>query len=80
MRVHAQLRRHQRKLARNEDHPIVASDETELATRLAAGPVASNLIIDPMQALVAQLDRASDFDSEGREFESLRARQTFDAP
>jgi hypothetical protein len=26
-------------------------------------------------ALVAQLDRASDFDSEGREFESLRARQ-----
>src|ERR1700744_5644861 len=26
------------------------------------------------QALVAQLDRASDFDSEGREFESLRAR------
>jgi hypothetical protein len=25
-------------------------------------------------ALVAQLDRASDFDSEGREFESLRAR------
>jgi hypothetical protein len=27
------------------------------------------------QALVAQLDRASDFDSEGREFESLRARQ-----
>ena len=28
-----------------------------------------------MDALVAQLDRASDFDSEGREFESLRARQ-----
>jgi hypothetical protein len=27
------------------------------------------------QALVAQLDRASDFESEGREFESLRARQ-----
>src|SRR5690242_11015347 len=27
-------------------------------------------------ALVAQLDRASDFESEGREFESLRARQT----
>jgi hypothetical protein len=26
-------------------------------------------------ALVAQLDRASDFDSEGREFESLRVRQ-----
>jgi hypothetical protein len=26
------------------------------------------------QALVAQLDRASDFESEGREFESLRAR------
>ena len=25
-------------------------------------------------ALVAQLDRASDFESEGREFESLRAR------
>src|SRR5262249_41223377 len=28
------------------------------------------------QALVAQLDRASDFDSEGREFESLRARHS----
>jgi hypothetical protein len=27
------------------------------------------------KALVAQLDRASDFESEGREFESLRARQ-----
>jgi hypothetical protein len=27
-------------------------------------------------ALVAQLDRASDFESEGREFESLRARQS----
>jgi hypothetical protein len=27
-------------------------------------------------ALVAQLDRASDFDSEGREFESLRARHS----
>ena len=27
-------------------------------------------------APVAQLDRASDFESEGREFESLRARQT----
>ena len=29
----------------------------------------------PAFALVAQLDRASDFESEGREFESLRARQ-----
>jgi hypothetical protein len=28
-----------------------------------------------LDALVAQLDRASDFESEGREFESLRARQ-----
>src|SRR3954465_4237668 len=28
-----------------------------------------------MVALVAQLDRASDFESEGREFESLRGRQ-----
>ena len=28
-----------------------------------------------LHALVAQLDRASDFESEGREFESLRARQ-----
>src|SRR3984893_946999 len=27
-------------------------------------------------ALVAQLDRASDFESEGRRFESVRARQT----
>src|ERR1700722_9325760 len=31
--------------------------------------------IVPLDALVAQLDRASDFESEGREFESLRARQ-----
>jgi hypothetical protein len=30
------------------------------------------------RALVAQLDRASDFDSEGREFESLRARHLSD--
>src|SRR5580704_8535106 len=30
----------------------------------------------PHAALVAQLDRASDFESEGREFESLRARQS----
>jgi hypothetical protein len=28
-------------------------------------------------ALVAQLDRASDYESEGRAFESLRARQGF---
>src|SRR5262249_56247956 len=32
-------------------------------------------IILALHALVAQLDRASDFESEGREFESLRARQ-----
>ena len=31
--------------------------------------------IDDPEAPVAQLDRASDFESEGREFESLRARQ-----
>jgi|ERR1700728_89431 hypothetical protein len=31
-------------------------------------------------ALVAQLDRASDFESEGREFESLRARQPHLSP
>jgi hypothetical protein len=40
-----------------------------------AGPIRPSLVIEPPQALVAQLDRASDFDSEGREFESLRARQ-----
>gem|GEM_PF-5451332 len=28
-------------------------------------------------APLAQLDRASDYESEGREFESLRARHTF---
>jgi hypothetical protein len=33
----------------------------------------ATLLIEP-HALVAQLDRASDFESEGREFESLRAR------
>jgi hypothetical protein len=35
----------------------------------------SQAAIVPAAALVAQLDRASDFESEGREFESLRARQ-----
>src|SRR5207248_924603 len=39
-----------------------------------AGPAGPSLIIGRPHALVAQLDRASDFDSEGREFESLRAR------
>jgi hypothetical protein len=34
-------------------------------------------IVRPLRALVAQLDRASDFESEGREFESLRARQPY---
>src|SRR5579863_9099329 len=34
------------------------------------------VIVPSLRALVAQLDRASDFESEGREFESLRARQT----
>ena len=33
------------------------------------------IVQPPRAALVAQLDRASDFESEGREFESLRARQ-----
>ena len=45
------------------------------ARQQAAGPVRPSLVIDPTHALVAQLDRASDFESEGREFESLRARQ-----
>src|SRR6185436_9932253 len=47
------------------------------ATRLLlllASPAEPSLIIGRPHALVAQLDRASDFDSEGREFESLRAR------
>lgn len=41
-----------------------------------ASTLLENAIIGPAwpDALVAQLDRASDFDSEGREFESLRAR------
>ena len=42
-------------------------------------PAASKLWIFSAHAddaLVAQLDRASDFESEGREFESLRARQS----
>ena len=34
------------------------------------------VIVRGPYALVAQLDRASDFESEGREFESLRARQS----
>ena len=32
--------------------------------------------LPPQEALVAQLDRASDYESEGREFESLRARHS----
>src|ERR1700722_13896462 len=40
--------------------------------RLGSKPVRSG--VEKTNALVAQLDRASDFDSEGREFESLRAR------
>src|SRR5262249_35199861 len=35
---------------------------------------AANWLLSLASALVAQLDRASDFESEGREFESLRAR------
>ena len=31
-------------------------------------------VYNDAQALLAQLDRASDYESEGREFESLRAR------
>ena len=36
-----------------------------------------NIIFANSEALVAQLDRAPDFESGGREFESLRARQYF---
>src|SRR5215831_20203989 len=36
---------------------------------------AANWLLSLASALVAQLDRASDFESEGRGFESLRARQ-----
>jgi hypothetical protein len=39
---------------------------------------AKPLLCGHYAALVAQLDRASDFESEGREFESLRARQHLD--
>src|SRR5258705_7853535 len=51
------------------------SSEQRLARRQGAGPVRPSLVIEPTHALVARLDRASDFESEGREFESLRARQ-----
>jgi hypothetical protein len=49
----------------------------QLATRRDAVTIirATRLDVEKTNALVAQLDRASDFDSEGREFESLRARQ-----
>ncbi len=49
--------------------------EQQMARRQGAGPARPSLVIEPTHALVAQLDRASDFESEGREFESLRARQ-----
>jgi hypothetical protein len=51
-----------------------AGSGQRLARRQGAGPVRPSLVIEPTHALVAQLDRASDFESEGREFESLRAR------
>jgi hypothetical protein len=37
-------------------------------------------VIEIINALVAQLDRASDFESEGREFESLRAHHFWTEP
>jgi hypothetical protein len=54
--------------------------EQRLARRQGAGPVRPSLVIEPTHALVAQLDRASDFESEGREFESLRARHLYPMP
>ncbi len=50
--------------------------EQQMARRQGAGPARPSLVIEPTHALVAQLDRASDFESEGREFESLRARHS----
>jgi hypothetical protein len=50
------------------------AQSSDLARWQGAGPVRPSLVIEPTHALVAQLDRASDFESEGREFESLRAR------
>ena len=81
--------RHLRLLRRPLDQPLLPGRRPPISARTAggtpaseapdieralAGPVRPSLIIDPTHALVAQLDRASDFDSEGREFESLRAR------
>ena len=49
------------------------AQSTETANQVSAGKVAA--LPNTTHALVAQLDRAPDFESGGRGFESLRARQ-----
>ena len=49
------------------------AQSTETANQVSAGNVTA--LPNNTHALVAQLDRAPDFESGGRGFESLRARQ-----
>jgi hypothetical protein len=52
------------------------AQSTETANQVSAGNVTA--LPNNTHALVAQLDRAPDFESGGRGFESLRARQLSD--
>ena len=57
-------------------HQTICGCNSVVECHLAKVKVASpNLVTRSKHALVAQLDRASDYESEGREFESLRAHQ-----
>ena len=52
------------------------ADVAQLVERWIVAPVVASsiLVIRPTLALVAQLDRAVDFESKGRRFESYQAR------
>jgi hypothetical protein len=57
-------------------HNILCGRGSVVEHRLAKARVASsNLVVRSRFAPLAQLDRVFDFESKGREFESLRARQ-----
>ena len=58
-------------------HQVICGCNSVVECHLAKVKVASpNLVTrSKKNALVAQLDRASDYESEGRGFESLRAHQ-----
>jgi hypothetical protein len=53
---------------------ILFSRVTHVFLPLETLRLSEDSVYNGPQALLAQLDRASDYESEGREFESLRAR------